>query len=39
MIVWGVISACTAATQTFGGLLAIRFMLGFVEAAYFVGLK
>ena len=36
MIVWGVISACTAATHSFGGLIAIRFMLGFVEAAYFV---
>ena len=37
MIVWGVISAATAATKSFGGLLAIRFMLGFVEAAYFPG--
>ncbi|MCJ1352885.1 MAG: hypothetical protein MMC33_002869 [Icmadophila ericetorum] len=37
MIVWGVISACTAAAQSFGGLIAIRFMLGFVEAAYFPG--
>ncbi|KAL3424029.1 pantothenate transporter liz1 [Phlyctema vagabunda] len=37
MIVWGVISAATAACQNFGGLLAIRFMLGFVEAAYFPG--
>ena len=36
MVVWGVISAATAAAQSYGGLLAIRFMLGFVEAAYFV---
>ena len=36
MIVWGVISAATAACKTFGGLIAVRFMLGFVEAAYFV---
>ena len=36
MIVWGIISALTAACQTFGGLLAVRFFLGFVEAAYFV---
>ena len=37
MVVWGTISAATAAAQSFGGLLAIRFMLGFVEAAYFPG--
>ena len=36
MIVWGIISALTASCQTFGGLLAVRFFLGFVEAAYFV---
>lgn len=36
MIIWGTISAATAACQNFGGLVAIRFMLGFVEAAYFV---
>lgn len=37
MIIWGVISAATAAAQNFGGLLAIRFFLGFIEAAYFPG--
>ncbi|KAL8809621.1 MAG: hypothetical protein Q9200_003256 [Gallowayella weberi] len=37
MIVWGVISAATAAAESFGGLIAIRFFLGFVEAAYFPG--
>ena len=36
MIAWGTISASTAACKSFGGLIAIRFMLGFVEAAYFV---
>ena len=36
MVVWGVISTATAAVNTFGGLLACRFFLGFVEAAYFV---
>jgi hypothetical protein len=36
MIVWGIISGATAACQTYGGLIACRFMLGFVEAAYFV---
>ncbi|KAK8048523.1 hypothetical protein PG994_010253 [Apiospora phragmitis] len=35
MIVWGVISTLTAEAKNFGGLLAIRFFLGFVEAAYF----
>ncbi|KAN0096682.1 MFS general substrate transporter [Hyaloscypha variabilis] len=37
MVVWGIISGATAASQTFGGLLACRFILGFVEAAYFPG--
>ncbi|KAI5860084.1 major facilitator superfamily domain-containing protein [Durotheca rogersii] len=36
MLVWGVISAATAAVTNFGGLIAVRFFLGFVEAAYFV---
>ncbi|RYP53800.1 hypothetical protein DL768_001251 [Monosporascus sp. mg162] len=30
MIIWGVISAATAAVTNFGGLLAIRFFLGFL---------
>lgn len=34
MIVWGTLSAATAAVQSFSGLLAIRFFLGFVEAPY-----
>jgi sugar phosphate permease len=37
MILWGVISTATATAQSFGGILAIRFFLGFVEAVYFVG--
>ncbi|KAJ5217865.1 MFS transporter [Penicillium citrinum] len=37
MFAWGTISAATAATKSFGGLLACRFILGFVEAAYFPG--
>ena len=37
MIVWGVISASTAGAHSYGGLIAIRFFLGFVEAAYFPG--
>ena len=37
MIIWGVISAATAGARSYGGLIAIRFFLGFVEAAYFPG--
>ncbi|KAL1881256.1 hypothetical protein Daus18300_001108 [Diaporthe australafricana] len=37
MVVWGIISGSTAAAKNFGGLLACRFILGFVEAAYFPG--
>jgi MFS family permease len=37
MIVWGIISAATGAVQSYGGLIACRFFLGFVEAAYFPG--
>ncbi|KAI1454136.1 major facilitator superfamily domain-containing protein [Annulohypoxylon moriforme] len=37
MMIWGIISTATAAAQNFGGLLAIRFLLGFVEAPYFPG--
>ncbi|KIW04982.1 uncharacterized protein PV09_04144 [Verruconis gallopava] len=37
MIVWGVISGATGAIHSFGALVAIRFLLGFVEAAYFPG--
>ncbi|KAF2261818.1 pantothenate transporter liz1 [Lojkania enalia] len=37
MIVWGMISGATGACQNFGGLVACRFFLGFVEAAYFPG--
>ncbi|KAE8330335.1 MFS general substrate transporter [Aspergillus sergii] len=37
MVVWGVISCCTAATTNYTGLLVARFFLGFSEAAYFPG--
>lgn len=37
MITWGIISGATAGVQSFGGLVAVRFFLGFVEAAYFPG--
>ncbi|CAK7898350.1 high-affinity nicotinic acid transporter [[Candida] anglica] len=35
MTVWGVISACTGAVNSFGGLMAIRVLLGVVEAGFF----
>lgn len=35
MTVWGIISTCTGAVQSYGGLFAIRFCLGFVEAGFF----
>jgi hypothetical protein len=36
MILWGIISGATGGVQSYGGLIACRFFLGFVEAAYFV---
>lgn len=35
MTSWGIISTCTGAVQSFGGLLAVRFILGWVEAGFF----
>ncbi|KAK8439302.1 hypothetical protein ACI3LY_005166 [Candidozyma auris] len=32
---WGTISTCTAAVQNYGGLVACRFILGFIEAGFF----
>lgn len=37
MILWGLISALTGITKNFAGILACRFFLGFVEAAFFPG--
>ncbi|KAI5816104.1 putative MFS transporter [Pyronema omphalodes] len=37
MIIWGLISGATGAVKGFGGLIACRFVLGIVEAAYFPG--
>lgn len=37
MVIWGIISAATAAINSYAGLLVIRFFLGFIEAAYFPG--
>lgn len=37
MGIWGLISACQAASQSFSGLVVARFFLGFVEAPFFPG--
>ncbi|KAM0712443.1 hypothetical protein Q7P37_011539 [Cladosporium fusiforme] len=37
MLVWGAISTLSGVTQNFGGMVAIRFCLGFVEAAFLPG--
>lgn len=35
MIVWAIVSGCTAFVSNTGGLLAVRFFLGIVEAPFF----
>ena len=35
MTAWGIISTCTGAVQGYGGLMAVRVLLGFVEAGFF----
>lgn len=37
MALWGIVSACTAATKDFKGLVVCRFFLGFLEAPFFPG--
>lgn len=37
MTLWGAISACTGAVQGFGGLMAVRVLLGVVESGFFAG--
>ena len=37
MIIWAVVSACTAATSNAAGLLVLRFVLGLVEAPFYPG--
>jgi MFS family permease len=36
-MVWAIVSGCTAATNSPGGLLTVRFFLGLVEAPFFPG--
>jgi len=35
MVIWGALSALVGATHNAGGLFALRFFLGFVEAAFY----
>ncbi|CAH0023278.1 unnamed protein product [Clonostachys rhizophaga] len=37
MAVWGVVSGCTALAHSYGGLVDVRFILGFCEAPFFPG--
>ncbi|CAK4029530.1 high-affinity nicotinic acid transporter [Lecanosticta acicola] len=37
MITWGIISMCQGATQNYGSMLAVRFLLGLAEAGYYPG--
>ncbi|KAJ5948067.1 hypothetical protein N7466_001082 [Penicillium verhagenii] len=37
IIMWAVVSACTAATFNTPGILMVRFFLGFIEAPFFPG--
>merc|ERR1712169_47058 len=37
MVSWGIITVCTAAATTYGGLLAVRIFLGLAEAGFFPG--
>ena len=37
MLIWGLISTLTGLVKGFGGMVAIRFLLGFVEAAFLPG--
>ncbi|GMM35165.1 hypothetical protein DASC09_024900 [Saccharomycopsis crataegensis] len=37
MICWATVSACSGAVQSYGGWIAVRFILGFVESPFFAG--
>ncbi|KAH6663954.1 phthalate transporter [Plectosphaerella plurivora] len=38
MVSWGIVTICTAAVTTYGGLLAVRIFLGIAEAGFFPGI-
>jgi hypothetical protein len=35
MCMWATVSTCTGAVQSYSGMVALRFVLGFVEAPFF----
>jgi hypothetical protein len=35
MCCWGAVSACSGAVHNYHGMIALRFLLGFVEAPFF----
>ncbi|KAK8114349.1 hypothetical protein PG999_006418 [Apiospora kogelbergensis] len=37
IVIWAIVSGCTAATSSAAGLLTVRFFLGLVEAPFFPG--
>ncbi|KAJ5712382.1 nicotinamide mononucleotide permease [Penicillium malachiteum] len=37
VVIWGIISSCTGAAQSYGGLLGVRIVLGVIEAVFFPG--
>ncbi|KAF2641722.1 retrograde regulation protein 2 [Massarina eburnea CBS 473.64] len=37
VIIWGIVSGATGFVQSFGGLVALRFLVGVTEAPYFPG--
>jgi MFS family permease len=37
MTLWGIISTCSGFSKNFGDMVAIRFLLGFIEAAFLPG--
>lgn len=37
MMVWGLVSGCTGAVQSYSGLVVCRFFLGIAEAPFFAG--
>jgi MFS family permease len=37
MVSWGIVTICTAAVTTYGGLIAVRIFLGIAEAGFFPG--
>lgn len=39
MVSWGIVTICTAAVSSYGGLIGCRLALGAAEAGFFVGFR